>query len=238
MEYYDPFVVVDGVTPLSSPGGGMSIWADSEHNAPLPAKCVSLEYFFSNGTAASASPEVHLIPNGKLLPSKATRIGSVKFVPPVDHIGDVLMVRLSLWGRSSGGLCGKEKKQGPAASPLAQHTYAFGLKAPGTNSMNVRGPLRPLLNAPPTELTLKASKVNGSIALDVRVAGTSAALYVTLSLRSKATSKQLPWVSFSRNAFTLRANEATSVTAVTLMPMRDEGIQACAEAWNAPRTCV
>ena len=72
LEYYDPFVVVDGVTPLSSPGGGMSIWADSEHNAPLPAKCVSLEYFLSNGTAASASPEVHLIPNGKLLPSKAT----------------------------------------------------------------------------------------------------------------------------------------------------------------------
>ena len=110
--------------------------------------------------------------------------------------------------------------------------------------MDVRAPLRPLLYAPPAELILNASKTNGSIAVDVRVAAAtkaSAALYVTLSLRSKATRKQLPWVSLTRNAFTLRAGEpAVSVTAVALkMPLRGgETVEACAEAWNAPAVCV
>ena len=93
-------------------------------------------------------------------------------------------------------------------------------------------------------------------AIQVSVASGGAAHFIKLTLRDGSDgggdgdgggggggggghSKQIPYVSFSRNIFTLLGGEGARVVA---KPLLDAAVPAsafvCAEAWNAKRVCV
>ena len=254
LQYLDPFAVADGTTRLGGEVMSAQIWIDSEQDAPTPASCVTLEYFYPNGTAA-APKEVHRIKGGAIAPSAAAHVGAVRFKPPASAVGDVLLVRLSLIDGQA-AVETRHEHEGAhgdlAAPPIAQHTYAFGLVRPGTSSLGVQAPLAPLLRPPPARLHVSASVAAGGTTVAVRV-GTASALaaahYVKVSVRRSSTGllqphddAQLPFVSASRNQFTLLAGEVVEVSVAMLMLMDDdphaEQVRVCAEAWNAALVCA